>query len=222
MEKRRIRLFIAEDHVLLLNSYETYLAGIEDITIVATAANYQDFIQKVKLYTCDLLLLDLSMPVSFGSQQTPLSGLDILEIIRKENLSFKTLVISSHLNYEIIKKTIALGAKGYVSKNIDFPELIEAIRTIVNGKTYFPKDVQKLLTARQDNEHRVATEGIRITVREKEVLQLLSEGMNAEEIAQTLGLVRYTIEEYRSNLIRKFHAKNTVNLVKLACEHKFI
>jgi len=222
MKTQRIRLFIAEDHVLLLNSYQTYLAGVEDMTVVATAANYQDFIHKVKLYTCDLLLLDLTMPVSSGSQQPYLLGLDILEVIKKEGLSFRTLVISSHRDFEIIKKAVALGAKGYVSKNIDFPELTEAIRSIANGKTYFPKDIQMILGAKQEKEDRMGAEGIRISTREKEVLRLLSEGLNAEEIAQTLGLVRYTIEEYRTNLIRKFHAKNTVNLVKLACEYKFI
>lgn len=222
MPHHKIRLFIAEDHTLVLQGYLKLLATNEKIVVEATAVNYYDIIHKLKTHTCDVILLDLSMPMAFNSPQQRLSGLDILEFIKKEKLPVKALVISTHRDYEIIKKAIALGAKGYVFKNIDFHELIDAISIIGTGKEYFQKEIEEILKTKQTDENRFIANGIKISPREKEILSLLAEGMKAEEIANVLGLVRYTIEEYRANLIKKFQARNTTHLVKLASDYDFI
>lgn len=218
----KIKLFIAEDHTLVLQGYLKLLATNDKIVVEATAVNYYDIIHKLKNHNCDVILLDLSMPMAFNSSQQRLSGLDILEFIKKEKIPIKALIISTHRDYEIIKKAIALGAKGYVFKNIDYQELTEAIKAIGTGKEYFQREIEEILETKQMDEGRLIANGIKISPREKEILSLLAEGMKAEEIAHALGLVRYTIEEYRTNLIKKFQARNTTHLVKLASDLDFI
>ncbi|MCF0070807.1 response regulator transcription factor [Dyadobacter sp. CY261] len=217
-----IRIVIGEDHRLLIQGYQSLLSKTTDIQIVAVATNFYEVIQKLKTCPCDVLLLDLTMPMASNSDVTRLSGLDVLEFIKKEQLGIKALVISTHRDYEIIKKVTALGAFGYVFKNINYDEFIEAIRAVASGKDYFPKEVEGILTSKLQDEERLIAGGVKITPREKEILKLLSEGMKADDIATLLGLGKYTIEEYRTNLIKKFKAKNTTNLVKKACDFKFI
>lgn len=222
MNNTKIRLFIAEDHTLLLQGYLKLLSNNDDIAVVATAVNYYDIIHKLKIHPCDIILLDLSMPMAFNSQQQRLSGLDILDFIKKEKLPIHALITSTHRDYEIIKKAISLNAKGYVFKNIDYHDLLEAIRTVGEGKEYFQKEIKDILSKKETDDNRLVADGIKISPREKQILKLLAEGMKAEEIAGALGLVKYTIEEYRSNLIKKFRAKNTTHLIKIACDYNFI
>ncbi len=222
MKKSPIRLIIAEDHTLLLQGHQNFMASFEDIAIVATATNYYDVIHKLRTCPCDVLMLDLSMPMSFNNNHSRLSGLDVLEFIKKEKVPLHSLIISTHRDYEIIKNVVALGAAGYVFKNVDYQELIQAIRTVAEHKNYFQKEIEDILANKQLDEDRILAEGIRLTPREKEILKLLSDGMKSDDIAIKLGLGRYTIEEYRTNLIKKFKARNTTHLVKKACDYKFL
>ena len=222
MKQNPIRLMIAEDHTLLLQGHQNYMAPIEDITIVAAATNYYEVIHKLKTCPCDVLMLDLSMPMSFNNSQSRLSGLDVLEFIRKEKVPVQALVTSTHRDYEIIKNVISLGARGYVFKNVDYQELMLAIRAVADNQNYFQKEIEEILANKLMDEDRIMAEGIRLTPREKEILKLLSDGMKSEDIAISLGLGRYTIEEYRTNLIKKFKAKNTTHLIKKACDYKLL
>jgi DNA-binding NarL/FixJ family response regulator len=217
-----IRLLIAEDHKMLLEGYQQLFTPFEDIAILGTATNYYDVINQLKSNFFDVMLLDLSMPATFQNSLTRLSGLDVLEFIKKEKLAVKPLVVSSHQDYQIIKKATSLGAKGYVFKNTDIAELVVAIRTVVQNHTYFQKEVAEILKTKKEDENRVTGEGIKLSPREREILRLMAEGQKSEEIADELGLVKYTIEEYRTNLIKKFKAKNAVHLVKIACDFKFL
>lgn len=222
MKQSPIRLIIAEDHTLLLQGHQNFMANFKDIAIVATASNYYDVIHKLRTCSCDVLMLDLSMPMSFNNSHSRLSGLDVLEFIKKEKVPVQALVISTHRDYDIIKNVMALGAKGYVFKTVDYQELILAIRAVAENKTYFQKEIEDILANKIMDEDRILAEGIRLTPREKEILKLLSDGMKSEDIAIALGLGRYTIEEYRTNLIKKFKAKNTTHLVKKACDYKLL
>jgi len=217
-----LKLFIAEDHKLLLQGYEQLLLDIGDITLVATASNYYDIIHKLQSTPCDVLLLDLGMPMTYNNQHTRLSGLDILEFIKKSQLPILPLIISTHRDYDIIKRAITFGAKGYLFKNADLQELLAAIRVVGNGKTYFQAEVNEILKSKQEDEGRLISEGVKMSNREKEILVLMSEGLTADEIANELKLSKYTIEEYRTNLLKKFKAKNATHLVKIAFEYKFL
>lgn len=217
-----LRLFIAEDHKLLLQGYEQLLSAAEDISIVATATNYYDIIHKLKIQTCDVLLLDLSMPLTYNNQHARLSGLDVLEFVKKAKLPIRPLVTSTHRDYDIIKRAVAFGARGYLFKSIDVDELLSAIRAVGNGRTYFQDEVEVILKSKQEDEGRLVGEGIKISNREKEILVLLSQGLTGDEIANELSLSKYTVEEYRAILLKKFKAKNATHLVKIAHDHKFL
>jgi DNA-binding NarL/FixJ family response regulator len=222
MKTPPIRLLIAEDHKVVLQGYQQLLSSLEDIAIVATASNYYEVIRQLQVNACDVLLLDLSMPMTFHNNLTRLSGLDVLDLIKKEKFAVKSLVVSSHQDYQIIKKATALGAKGYIFKNADIDEIITAIRVVAKGQIYLQEEVEEILKTKKEDESRMTGEGVKLSPREREILRLLAEGLKSEEIADELGLVKYTIEEYRNNLIKKFKAKNAVHLVKIAYDYKFL
>jgi DNA-binding NarL/FixJ family response regulator len=222
MTKNPIRLLIAEDHTILMEGYQSLFGNIDDISIVDVATNYYEVIHKLKTCSCDVLMLDLSMPMSYNNKQTRLSGLDVLEYIKKEKVPVQTLVTSTHRDYEIIKSVTMLGARGYVFKNISYPELLLAIRAVSGRQDYFQKEVEEILASKQVDEDRILAEGIRLSPRDRQILKLLSDGMKSEDIAELLGLGRYTVEEYRNKLIKKFNAKNTTHLVKKACDYKIL
>jgi DNA-binding NarL/FixJ family response regulator len=222
MEKSPIKLFIAEDHTLVVQGYQQLLATTNDVKIVATSGTYYDIMHKLKAYPSDVLLLDLSMPLVYKNGRTQLSGLDILEFIQKEKIRLYTLVASSHSDYEIIRRAINLGATGYVFKNISYEELLEAIRTVASGKSYFHREVINILEEKRQDDTGLAACVVKITPREKEVVAALSRGEKAEDIAESLGLTRYTIEEYKKNLLKKFKAKNAAHLIKIACDLNLI
>jgi DNA-binding NarL/FixJ family response regulator len=222
MTTSNIRLLIAEDHKMVLQGYQKLLAPFEDINIVATASNYYEVIRQLQHSIFDVLLLDLSMPMTFQNNQTRLSGLDILDFVKKEKLGVKSLIVSTHQDYQIIKKATTLGAKGYVFKNAGIEELVIAMRTVAQNHSYFQKEVAEIIKTKKEDENRISGNGVKISPREREILRLLSEGKNSEEIAEELVLAKYTIEEYRTNLIKKFNAKNAAHLIKIACDFKFL
>jgi DNA-binding CsgD family transcriptional regulator len=147
------------------------------------------------------------------------------------------------ITQEILSNTIKHAKASRIS--ISFTKKGQNIELVFidNGTGIKPEDIEKsagigwkniysrleilkgeidILSKKEIDDNRLVADGIKISPREKEILKLLAEGMKAEEIAMALGLVRYTIEEYRSNLIKKFRAKNTTHLIKIACDYNFI
>lgn len=217
-----IRILIAEDHTLVAQGYAKLFAGRDDIEVVGFAETYHEIIFKLQAVPAEVLLLDLSMPESRNSQSQRLTGFEILEFIKSHSIKIRKLVVSNHRDYELIRKAMSLDADGYVLKSADYQELIEGIKQVQKGKKFLQPEIEQILNEKRKDENRFSKDGVLLTPREKEILCMLGEGLSTEDMLKVLSLKKDTINEYRQNLMRKFNARNTAHLVKLAYDMGFL
>lgn len=143
------------------------------------------------------------------------SGIDLCKQVKEKYPSIFIIGLSTFNQLSFIQKMMDSGASGYVLKNASQTELMEAIETVAKGKIYFSDEASKTL---QKNE---ATHII-LTRREKEVLELIAEGMTNNVIGQKLFISTATVDTHRKNLLAKLNAKNTASLVRMATQLQLI
>jgi len=157
----------------------------------------------------DVILMDYQMPDMSGAQTS--------ENILQYQPKAKILALSNYDELPYVERMIASGAKGYVLKNIEPSQLLNAIRTILENKTFYSNEVaSKLLDAANKDSVNNILEKHALTKRELEVLQMIAMEMTNEEIAEKLFVGKRTVDTHRQNLLNKLHARNTVGLIKAA------
>lgn len=202
-------LIIADDHKMFIDGLMSILREAPEFSVVTTAKNGAQVIKYLDINGVEnlhLLITDLTMP--------ELDGIELNEIVKKKYPRLKTLVVSMHIDGAMIDKLIRNNVDGYVPKNAEKEELLEAIRTIVKGEKYFSSEIKRAYTDTMFESKKQAE--INLTEREKEVLKLIAEENTTQEIADQLFLSKHTIESYRKNLISKLQVKNLAGLTKHA------
>jgi DNA-binding NarL/FixJ family response regulator len=165
-----------------------------------------ELLQLVKESSVDLVILDINMP--------ELNGMEAAEKISKIHPSVSILMLSQYENIELIKKLKIMGVKGYLTKNFEISQLIEAITDIEKGLLYFPSlDID----AGSDK-----SSNFSLSHREIEIIKLLSLGKSSKEIANDLFLSEYTIETHRKNIMRKLEVNSIVALLNIVKELGYI
>ena len=202
-------LIIADDHKMFIDGLMSILQDAPEFSVTTTAKNGAQVVKYLDINGVDdlhLLITDLTMP--------EMDGIELNRIVKEKYPKLKTLVVSMHIDGEMIDKLIRNNVDGYVPKNAEKDELLEAIRTIVKGEKYFSAEIKKAYTdAMFENKK---AEEVSLTTREKEVLKLIAEENTTQEIADILFLSKHTIESYRKNLISKLQVKNLAGLTKHA------
>jgi DNA-binding NarL/FixJ family response regulator len=215
--KGSIKLLIAEDHEVVSTGYIDFLKDSADFEILGVVNTVQELYYKLSYLKIDVLLLDLFLPRINVSDYSKLVGYEILEFIKNNNIDVKVIVHSVHEEPAYIVKARGLGALGYLNKKMDKKELREAVRRVGwEKKEYIQQNLLSKMIA-SDN-----PDGIILTQREKSILFHISEGLTSRQIADKLNLANDTIRDYRDGLIRKFGAKNSVNLIKIAAENGYL
>jgi DNA-binding NarL/FixJ family response regulator len=209
----RTRLLLADDHTLLLEGLrlmlepEFELAGVveDGHALLAAAA-------KVKP---DVILLDIAMPA--------LNGIDAARLLRKSTPSAKIIFLTMHSHPDYVTEAFRAGAAGYLLKRSAASELMNAIREVMGGYRYVSSllgnDRQELVSA---TSHRGGSFSDRLTLRQREVLQLVAEGRSRKEIAATLRISVKTVEFHKAKLARGFQLRSTAHFTKYAIEHGII
>lgn len=202
-------LLIADDHKMFIDGLQSILKDAPEFSVTTTFKNGAQAIKYLDINGVEdlhLLITDLTMP--------ELDGIELNKIVKEKYPSLKTLVVSMHIDGGMIDKLIRNDVDGYVPKNAEKDELLEAIRTIAKGEKYFSSEIKRAYTdAMFENKKQ---EEVNLTEREKEVLKLIAEENTTQEIADTLFLSKHTIESYRKNLISKLQVKNLAGLTKHA------
>jgi DNA-binding NarL/FixJ family response regulator len=202
-------LIIADDHKMFIDGLMSILQDAPELSVTTTAKNGAQVVKYLDINGVDdlhLLITDLTMP--------EMDGIELNRIVKEKYPKLKTLVVSMHIDGGMIDKLIRNNVDGYVPKNAEKDELLEAIRTIVKGEKYFSAEIKKAYTdAMFENKK---AEEVSLTAREKEVLKLIAEENTTQEIADILFLSKHTIESYRKNLISKLQVKNLAGLTKHA------
>ena len=206
-----IRLFIVDDHPLVIEGIHALLRNEKDIEWAGHATNAQSCLGFFINSTADIVLMDISMPGT--------DGVELCAIMKEKYASVYILGLSTFNQGLYIKKMMEKGASGYILKNTSKEELVDAIRAVCEGGTFFNGEVGQALDEYQKSS--VIALPV-LTPREKEILGLIAEGYTNPQIAEKIYLSPFTVDSHRKNLLAKFKAKNTAILIRIAVEHQLI
>jgi DNA-binding NarL/FixJ family response regulator len=210
MSDQKINLLIGDDHPLVTEGLTTLLGQSGHIIVRGVAATGKDILEQVNTIAADVLLLDVNLP--------DISGIEICLEARKLNPALKILGLSNFSERSIVLRMLHNGASGYLLKSVPIAEMVKAIEIVAGGGIYLSREAQELLT-KQDAFN--AAEKPVLTAREKQVLQLIAEGLTSPQIAAKLFISPLTVESHRKNLMQKFKAGNAAGLVRKAAEWGF-
>ena len=201
----KINLIVADDHQLFRDGLTALLQKHKFLNVLT---NVEDGIKLFKAIdngmVPDIILLDLSMP--------NMDGFEVLKILRKKYKSIKTIAISMHDEGNYIAKCAQYGAYGYLLKNTDEDEVINAIKQVYKGIKHYNQELSKKMIDSMAEVNSVK----KLTKKESEILELLALGYTTKEIASKFYISTRTVETHRSNMLKKLDVKNTVELINKA------
>ena len=210
-----IRVFIIDDHKMVIEGFQLLLQNHKGITVVGAAMSGDEGMMQLTQIQADVVLLDINMPGT--------NGIDTCKALLKEQPSLRIITFSMHKEGSLIKMMISNGAKGYVLKNAGQDVLIKAIETVYEGKMYLDDTVNDIMInslVSASKSKKSDTPYPTISKREKEVLKLILDEFTTQEIADKLFISFGTVETHRRNMMIKVGAKNTAGLVKFALEYE--
>ncbi|PVD49405.1 DNA-binding response regulator [Terrimonas sp.] len=203
------KIFIVDDHYMIVEGIRSLLqneTGLEWLGHAMNAASCMAFLQQKQLP--DVILMDINLPDK--------SGIELCKEVKEKYPAVFIIGLSTFNQQSFIQKMMENGASGYILKNATLEELVEAIETVVKGKTFLSNETAA--TLRKPDNIAVPV----ITSREKEVLKLVAGGMTNNEIAQQLFISPTTVETHRKSLLNKFAAKNTASLIRMAAQMQLV
>jgi DNA-binding NarL/FixJ family response regulator len=209
-----IRILIIDDHPLVTDGIQMMLKDAGYLSIIGKAKNGAEALQFLEDNEPEIILLDISLP--------DIDGLQLCDKIREKNKYSKILGLTSANDASIITQLLHRGANGYLLKNMERNELLEAIDKVMDGKIFLSKAANEKVLEQFSSLSTALHEIPALTRREKEILLLLDEGLNGPQIADKLFLSHYTIETHRKNLMQKLNANSLAQLLKTARDKKLI
>ncbi len=204
-----IKVFIVDDHQVILDGLRRMLDNNSEIEVIGQAMNGPDCLEELKSSPADVAIVDINLP--------GMDGLELCKAIRKQNPATKVLTLTTYNEVSFITRIIKNGASGYLLKNTDKDELIEAIKTVHNNEQYLSHEVKEKLIASSFGKDESSFIP-KLTRREKEVLKLIIDELTTKEIALKLFISDATVETHRLHLLNKLGARNTAGLVKVALQ----
>jgi len=212
-EEKAIRLFIADDHPLLRVGLRLSLNERKDVKLIGEAPDGFSAVEKIQADPPDVALIDVDMP--------NLSGIGVIRILRKSLSRIKIIVLSTYSDESYIQEAMEAGADGYVLKNVGFDDLVEIIKAFHAGNPKLSPYLVNLTTCYAGHENKdEKTQGTSLTVREKEVLQLVTAGKGNKEIAHMLFISPETVKSHVRNIFEKLKVKNRVEAAMIARKNK--
>jgi DNA-binding NarL/FixJ family response regulator len=184
--------------------------------VCAEAANGREAVEKVAEFKPDVAIVDIGMP--------ELNGLDATRQIVKTNPQTEVLILSMHQSEDVVREVLKAGARGYVLKSDADQNLVAAVQMLLQHKPFLTSDVTGVVLLKYLNGH----DGLdmqpqaRITAREREIIQLLSEGKSNKEVAVTLDISTRTVETHRASIMRKLGMESLSDLVRYAIRNKIV
>lgn len=209
-----IRIIIIDDHPLIRDGIKTMLKDEQSMEIVSASKTASEALDFLSNNQPDIILLDISLP--------DINGLELCEKIRSTNQQSKIIGLTSTNEAGIITGLLQRGGNGYLLKNMEREELLDAIHTVLNGKVYLSKAANDKILEQFQRNKSTNEETQLLTRREKEILQLLADGLTGPQIAEKLFLSPLTVETHRKNLFRKFNAHSVQSLLKIARDSKLV
>jgi DNA-binding NarL/FixJ family response regulator len=204
-----VRILLAEDHTLVRAGIRALLESLENVEVVAEAADGREALRLAKEHHPDILLMDITMK--------ELNGLEAAARLAKEQSAIRIIILSMHADQVYVRQALQAGAAGYLLKGADVTELELALKAVTRGDTYLSPAVSKDLVGDLLNGHVPAVNPLNdLTPRQREILQLVAEGRTTKEIASRLDLSIKTVETHRAQLMERLNIHDVAGLVKFA------
>jgi len=215
---QKIKVFIVDDHEIFRNGLKMVLGKLKYVELVGEAANGKQFISMLKASKPDVALLDIEMP--------EINGIEAAKIALKVNPKLKIIALTMFGDDEYIQSMMDVGAKGFLMKNINKDTLDKAILTVNNGGNYYSEELfeffTKQVTKDKDKDKEKPKYEVEFTRREKEILQLLCEGLSNKEIGDALFISERTVLGHKTNLLAKTNTKNSLSLMVYAIRNNVV
>jgi DNA-binding NarL/FixJ family response regulator len=209
MSNTLIRVFIVDDHPMVQEGIQSLLRDEKEIELCGYAMTAASCLGYFVNNTADIILMDIALP--------DMNGIELCKEIKTRYPGIMVLGLSTFNQGSYVTKMMENGASGYILKNADKKEILEAIREVNKGKTYLSFEAGQAM--RKEN----ASPSVPlITRREKEILTLIAEGFTNPQIAEKLFVSSTTVDSHRKNLLAKLNVKNTASLIKFAMDHSLI
>jgi len=215
--EKQIRILLADDHNVMRRGLRLLLEGQPEFSVVGEASDGRQAVEQAEAVQPDVAVLDIGMP--------NLSGIEAAQRIFSLLPNTAIVMLSMHSDEGYVLRALKAGAKGYLLKDSVESDLIEAIKAVNEGKTFFSPEVSKMLVedyVREIRSRELEDSYELLTSREREILQLLAEGKTNKEIAGSLNLSVHTVESHRRNLHDKLNFHSFADLVLYAVRKRVI
>jgi len=211
----KLDVLVADDHDIVRRGVRDLLEKQPGWKVVGEATNGKEAVEKAKQLKPDVSILDISMP--------SLDGLEAARQIVASGSSTKVLILTMHHSDPLIQQMLKAGVRGYVLKTDAASELVQAVEALQRNKTFFTSRVpQVFLEEREKPRNNGQDRALRLTPRQREIVQLLAEGKNSREIAAALGTTFKTVETHRANIMRRLECHSVTELVRYAIRNELI
>ena len=208
-----IHVILCDDHALIRRGIRDTLSDATDIRVVGEAGEYGELRSIMRAQRCDVLVLDINMPGR--------SGLDVLHVLKDEGAQVRVLIVSMYPEDQYAIRALRAGASGYVHKGGDPQELVQAVRTVAQGRKYVTPEIAQMLVESltappTENPHE------RLSDRELQTLQLIASGKRLSDIADELLLSPKTVSVYRARVLEKLGLANNAELTVYAIRNGLV
>jgi DNA-binding NarL/FixJ family response regulator len=215
---KRIRIIVVDDHQLIIDGLKSLIQDEPDILFIGGANDMDEAMDLLSKNPVDVVLADVSFP--------GISGIEITKKIKERFPMVKVIALTMYEDYQTVTKMIEAGASGYILKRTNMSEVIEAIHVVCSNGQYLGRDVQAIMmnNIRVKERKEVENQDIPavLTIREKEILNLIAKELTNEEIAKRLFISERTVETHRRNIFTKTKAKSIIGLIKYAISKELI
>jgi DNA-binding NarL/FixJ family response regulator len=207
-----IRILLADDHALVRQGFRMILAAQADMEIVGEAGNGREAVELAEKLKPDVAVMDVAMP--------ELNGIEATRRIATVSPRTRVLALSMHKDSVYVREILRAGARGYLLKDSVDADLLAAVRAVSKGEGYLSPGVSEAVLT--DYRRHVTDPLDLLTTREREVLQMITEGKTNKEIATALNLSVYTVEAHRGRVMEKLNLHSTGELVRFALRNGLI
>ncbi len=209
-------VIIVDDHTLFRNGLKLLINNTSDFRVIGEAADGKEFLKMLDEKTPDVVLLDINMP--------EMDGIEAAERALEKYPNLPIITLSMYGEEDYYFKMVSLGVKGFVLKNSDIQEVVDAMESVAAGGTYFSQEllVNLVSNLRSTGTSSVVSGGEILSEREMEILFLICKGLSNQEIGEELFISKRTVDKHRSNILAKTNCKNTANLVVFAIKHHLV
>jgi DNA-binding NarL/FixJ family response regulator len=211
--EEKLKIFIVDDHEFFRNGLKMVINRMKFAKVIGEAANGKEFLEAISKQEPDIVLIDIQMPL--------MNGIEATRLALEEFPDLKIVALTMFDDEEYIQSMIDAGAKGFLLKNITKEILDQALHAIQSGKNYYSPELFDFFTKKVVSEPR-SDEEVQFTRREKEVLQLICDGLNNKEIADKLFISERTVVGHKSNLLAKTNCKSSVGLLSYAIKNRLV